>query len=376
MREAAITGFGVFSAFGRGPDALFDSVFAGKHGFRRVSRFALGQHRADHAAHADTSPALAATFADVTADALAMAGMDAPDDAAILLGTQGDWTGLTRYWDEPDTDLLPTAAGVHPALLAASAGITRGRRRTFVNGCVASADSIAQGAKLIELGRADTVIAGGGYLVDAEFFARFDSGRAITVDPPMRPFSLDRTGLLLGDGVAVVVLEALDTARARGARPLATVDGWGMASDAYHVCRPDPEGSGMSRAIAAALRRARLDPADVGYVNAHGTATAVNDPAETLALRRVFGSACPPVSSTKSTTGHALEGSGALEAVICLLALREGLLPPTANFTEPDPTCELDCIPEGPRAARVDAVVSVNAAFGGANAALVLRRAS
>ncbi|GAB1690770.1 beta-ketoacyl-[acyl-carrier-protein] synthase family protein [Krasilnikovia sp. M28-CT-15] len=375
--DVAISGFGVWSAFGRGPGPLLDHVFQGKANFRTVDRFDVTRFRSHHAAQATDAPTMAQAFADAAQDAVAMAELSLPGRAGVLLGTQGDWSGLTSYWRTGELRGLPAAtAGHHPAGLAAALALGPGRRRAFVNGCIAATTAIIQAAQLIAYGREQVVFAGGGYLVDEEFFAKFDSGHALTTASVVRPFSRDRSGLLLGDGLAVLILEPLHQVLDRGARPLAVISGWGLASDAYHVCRPHPDGRGMALAISRALERAGAAAADIDYVNAHGTGTPANDPAESRAIRHVFGAQPPPVSSTKSTTGHALEGSGALEAVISVLALTHGLLPPTAGFTEVDPDCAVDCVPNAPRQIAVRQVVSLSAAFGGANAALVLRRPS
>ncbi|HJQ01825.1 MAG TPA: beta-ketoacyl synthase N-terminal-like domain-containing protein [Jatrophihabitans sp.] len=374
--RVAVTGFGVFSCFGWGAEALRGFVFAGTPGFRSVSRFDTAIYRVGRAAHADERPELAAAFQAAALAALRMASLPTPDRAAVLLGTQGDWTGLSTFWRTGGGPAPVTAiAGAQAQLLAAELGIEQGRRRVFNNGCVAATAALGEGLALLASGRENLVLAGGGYLVEQEFFAKFDSGRAFAPDGMMRPFSRDRAGLLLGDGVAVLALEREADALARGATPLAILAAVGMAADAHHVCRPHPAGAGLARAIESALERSGLDRSEIGYVNAHGTATQANDSAETAALRAVFGARPPPTSSTKSCTGHALEGSGALEAVISLLALRDGMLPPTAGFTGPAPDCAIDCIPNQSRRQPLRAVVSNASAFGGMNAALILAAA-
>ncbi|MFK4185397.1 beta-ketoacyl-[acyl-carrier-protein] synthase family protein, partial [Streptomyces sparsogenes] len=261
-------------------------------------------------------------------------------------------------------------------LFAARLGLT-GPRLTFTNACVASAAAIIHACRLISSGRTEVAVCAGGYLVEEETFGKFDSGRALSRDGMVRPFSADRSGLLLGDGVAAVVLESAGHARRRGARPLATVEGWGAATDAYHVSQPHPEGVGIAAAARQALRLAG-DPegAALGYVNAHGTGTKYNDGAETRGLRSVLGGRADavPVSSTKSTTGHLLEAAGVVEFVITLLSLTDGVLPPTAGYTRPDPECDLDYVPNRPRRADARRALTLNAAFGGANTALVLER--
>lgn len=375
--SVAVTGFGILTACGFGAENLERRLHEAAPAFRPVTRFDTDPYRVKVAA---TGPEPVPTLADAALtcarDAVRMAGATAAPDA-VLFGTQGDWTFLNRFSRNASTAGLgwtaPHAVAGH---LARELGGPEARALTFVNGCTAAAGAIAYGAHLLRLGRSRLVLAGGGYLVDEEFFAKFDAGRALASDGLLRAFSLGRQGLLLGDGVAVLALEPLDEAKRRGGEPLAVLRGWGAAGDAHHVCRPHPDGRGMVGAVRQALRRGSTTAAAVGYVNAHGTGTPLNDAAETRALHEVFGvdAASIPVSSTKTITGHTLEGSAAVEAVISLLALRSQTLPPTASYVTGDEECDLDYVPDGPREARFDAVLSVNAAFGGANSALVFSR--
>lgn len=391
--DILVTGYGVLTGHGFGEEALRTGVFAGRPAFRPVERFDTGPFRGRHAAVPATAPLPGVgpdrvpgqreALVACARAALDMAGLAGHPQVDVLVGTQGDHRGVTAFWsarqhnadhgdDERVAESLPAAL---LGLVASDLGLT-GRRLAFVNACVASANALIHGARLIRSGRAETVLCAGAYLVEREFFAKFDSGRAFATDGRVRPFSADRTGLLLGDGVAALVLEAGSRVRARGADPLARIGGWGIASDAYHVCQPHPEGQGLSKAMSTAIRHAGVAPEDIDYVNAHGTGTKINDSAETAALHRTFGAAARtlPVSSTKSTTGHMLEGSGAVEAVIGLYALRHGILPPTAGYTTADPACDLDWIPNEPRTADVRRVLTANAAFGGVNTAIVLER--
>ncbi|MEU9955813.1 beta-ketoacyl-[acyl-carrier-protein] synthase family protein [Streptomyces sp. NPDC050982] len=430
--DVTVTGFGVRTAFGAGADALRRGVFAGVPSFAATTRFDTGPYRTAMAGAAADGPgmvegwALRHALAECGEGALAMAGLGPGVEAAVLLGVAGDHTSVTRYWrgagsdgsrgsvvagrahaEEPQmsqsrarekrpvpgasTDVKRVADAVPatdservgdavPArlteLLAGELGLT-GPRLTFTNACVASAAAIIHACRLISSGRIDAAVCGGGYLVEEETFGKFDSGRALSSDGMVRPFSADRSGLLLGDGVAVVVLESAEHARRRGARPLAGVVGWGAASDAHHIAQPHPEGVGLARAARQAMRLAGdPDGAALDYVNAHGTGTKYNDGAETRGLRAAFPERAEsiPVSSTKSTTGHLLEAAGVVEFVITMLALTDGVLPPTAGFTRPDPECDLDYVPNEPRRADPRRALTVNAAFGGANTALVLER--
>ncbi|GAA3567263.1 beta-ketoacyl synthase N-terminal-like domain-containing protein [Amycolatopsis ultiminotia] len=394
--DVVITGYGVFTAFGFGEQALRDGVFAGRPGFAPVTRFDATPFRAGHAAAfggdgpavpgVPVGPGSTPTQAEILEAcgraALAQAGLTAREraSAAVLLGTNGDHNRNRAFWEAVDgagqsgapdvTDSLPAQL---PHVLAESLGLGR-PRIAYVNACVASTNAVVHGAQLIRSGRVDRVLAGGAYVVGEDVFSRFDSGRALTRADRVRPFTKGRSGLLLGDGVATLVLESAESARARGAEPLVRIAGWGMAADAFHVIQPHPEGKGLAKAATAALAVAGVAPAQVGYVNAHGTGTPLNDVAETAALHRLFGADPPPVSSTKSTTGHMLEATGAVEAVITAVALRAGVLPPTAGYDVADPECDLDCVPNEPRRADPRYALSLNAAFGGVNAALLLEK--
>jgi 3-oxoacyl-[acyl-carrier-protein] synthase II len=232
---------------------------------------------------------------------------------------------------------------------------------------------VADAAAMVAAGECERVVVAAGYLVEADQYALFDAGRVLAVDGAVRPFSAGRKGLLLGDGIAAVVLESPGAARARGAAPKVRVLGWGRAGDAYHVCAPRPDGTGLARAVRAALDRAGRRPEDVGYVNAHGSGTPQSDAAETRGLHAALGEHANevPVSSTKSTHGQALEASALLELVATGLALRAGRLPPNAGFQAPDPDCALNLV-HRPQETDARYALTVNMAFGGANTAILL----
>jgi len=227
---------------------------------------------------------------------------------------------------------------------------------------------------MVRSGITDLALAGGS---EAPFsFGILKAWEAMRVVSPetCRPFSKDRKGMILGEGGGMLVLEPLEAARARGARIHAEIVGFGMSADACHITQPSADGA--ARSMRAALRDASLAPEQIGYINAHGTATPANDPTETAAIRAVFGAHAGKlaVSSTKSMHGHALGAAAALECLASVLALRDGILPPTANFTEADPQCDLDVIPNQARACAVEYALSNSFAFGGLNAVLALRR--
>ncbi|WP_460660360.1 beta-ketoacyl synthase N-terminal-like domain-containing protein [Kribbella swartbergensis] len=248
-----------------------------------------------------------------------------------------------------------------------------GQQRVYTSACVSASTAIADAAALIRNGQADRIVVAAGYLVEPDQYALFDAGRALSDDQTVRPFSLNRRGLLLGDGVAAVVLQA--------GEGVAEVVGWARAGDAYHPCQPAPDGRGLAAAIQSALHRAGLAPDDIGYINANATGTTFSDAAEAAAINHTFGqthrvgSGGVPVSSTKSVHGHALEASGLVEFVVTVQALREGKLPVNAGFLEPDPDCALDLILDAPRPALSPYGMTLNSAFGGANTALVVRAA-
>jgi len=252
-------------------------------------------------------------------------------------------------------------------------GIT-GPAFTISTACSSSGHAIGQAFMMVRSGMTDLAITGGS---EAPFsygiLKAWEAMRVVSTDT-CRPFSKDRRGMILGEGAAMFVIEPLDAAIARGARVHAELVGFGMSSDACHITQPSSDGA--ARAMRAALRDAKLAPEQIGYINAHGTATPANDPTETAAIRAVFGThtARLPVSSTKSMHGHTLGAAAALECLAAVLALRDGILPPTVNFNEPDPDCDLDVIPNHARAAQVEYALSNSFAFGGLNAVLALRK--
>ncbi|TMF66099.1 MAG: beta-ketoacyl-ACP synthase II [Chloroflexi bacterium] len=258
----------------------------------------------------------------------------------------------------------------------------KGPNMGHVSACASSGHSVGEATETIRRGQADVMLAGGaeaGLIPVA--IAAFNQAHAISRrnDAPekaSRPFDKERDGFVFSEGAACLVLEGLDHARSRGARILAEVVGYGVSSDAFHVTAPPPGGEGAVRAMQMAIADAGADPAKIGYVNAHGTSTPANDGAETAALKTVFGDHARrlPISSTKSMTGHTLGAAGAIEAGICVLAMRDGMLPPTINQEVPDPECDLDYVPNASRKASVDLSLSNSMGFGGHNVALVMRR--
>ncbi|CAG6398385.1 beta-ketoacyl-[acyl-carrier-protein] synthase family protein [Streptomyces cocklensis] len=293
-------------------------------------------------------------------------------EAQVVTRTQRGRLGVSPY-------LLP---GMLPNMGAARIAIRHGIRgysSSIATACAAGAQSIGEGLRLLRAGEADVVVAG---CSEAPLFPTladtFNNARALArgwADDPTgasRPFDRRRNGLVLGEGAGVLVLERAEHADARGAAGYAGVQGWGATNDAHHPTTPHPEGEGAAACMRLALADAGLEPADVGYVNAHGTSTKIGDRAEALAIRRVFGADAPPVSGTKAVTGHMLGASGVVESAVAVLALRRGLLPPTHNLDDPDPACDLDHVRKSPRPApRIGHVMSNSFGFGGHNVSLV-----
>jgi len=254
-----------------------------------------------------------------------------------------------------------------------------GPNSTTVTACAASANAIGDAGAVIARGAADVMVAGGGEASITRFaLAGFASARAMTTnnDDPVgasRPFDLDRDGFVMGEGSAVVILEELEHARARGAEIYGELLGYGMSADGYHITLPRPGGGGAARAMQAAIADAGLEPTEIGYINAHGTSTPANDKTETTAIKTVFGDAAyeVPISSTKSMTGHLLGAAGAVESLACLLAIRDGVLPPTINYSTPDPECDLDYVPNNSREVPITTAMTNSFGFGGHNVSLV-----
>lgn len=258
----------------------------------------------------------------------------------------------------------------------------KGPNSCVVTACSTGANAIGDAYHMIKRGDAVAMLAGGSEAPINEIgLAGFCAARAMTTrndDPPAasRPFDAERDGFVMAEGAAVVVLEDMEFAKRRSAHIYAEVIGYGMSGDAYHITAPDPQGDGACRAMRKALAGAGIAPEDVNYINAHGTSTLLNDRLETLAIKRTFGEAAyrVPVSSTKSMIGHTLGAAGAIEAVFCLLAIRDNVLPPTINLEHPDPDCDLDYVPNEARAAKVDVALSNSFGFGGHNVSLIFRR--
>jgi len=379
-----LTGAGAVSPAGWTAEDTWQRVLSGRPCAQPVERFDVSTAQARYAAPvpgcegpglADTS--LAVRFgAAALAEALTSAGINPEHDRVdvALVATHGE-----RQLPRPDR-ADPTLAGVRD-VVAAIQTLSRARRASSVYGaCASGALVVGAGMKLIQSGRADVVVAGGAdsMLREPDFFA-FCSLYAMTMRdcPPEEaccPFDARRDGFLMAEGAGFVVLESERHARARGAHPLAVVKGFGAAQNAYHSVASPPDAGGPRLAMTRALDDAQLPASAIDYINAHGTSTRDNDWCETLAIRHAFGAAAQstPVSSAKGVLGHAMAPAGTIETILCVKALRDGVMPPTASYATADPDCDLDYIPNTARERHLRTVVTNSFGFGGHNACLVL----
>jgi 3-oxoacyl-[acyl-carrier-protein] synthase II len=390
-----ITGLGVVSPVGGDPATFWASLLTGRSGAAEVFSFdasafpvRLGcEVRGFDLESKRLPPSGRASLlaAGAGRQALAQAGLsgEALTGIGLCVGTTMGESCWLEAWEPADVRAGPGAVPAEELVrsgpdqvghdIAAELGLG-GRVTVLAGACAAGNYALGQALDLVRLGRAESVLAGGTDAFSRVAFTGFARLGALATEA-CRPFSADRDGLVLGEGAAMLVVESAAAAAARGAEPLAEICGIGLSGDAFHIVSPDPGGRGAARAMVAALLDAGVEPGEVGYVSAHGTGTPANDRAEVAAARTVFGPDGPPMSSIKALTGHGLGAASALEAVACVLALREQLVPPTWNFTTQDPDCAWDVIPNEPRELLLDVVLSNAYAFGGCNASVVLRAA-
>ena len=393
--RVVITGLGIISPFGLGRDAARDAVRAGRSGIRRIESIDTALlnckigGEVPASAHAgtfrgfDRFSRFALIAAEEAADQANVRGVVDPQRFGVIIGTGlgGCETldaAFRRVYKDGQTRVAPTSIPWSMYNAAASAVSThlgaKGPAYTPVSACASSAHAIGQAFQTIRAGQADVVVAGG---ADAPLtfgiILAWESMRVLAVDnehpeAACRPFSADRKGLVLAEGAAVLVLESLQHAEKRGQKVLGEIVGFGITSDAGHLT--DPSADGAARALRMAL--SEVSPSDIGYINAHGTATRANDVTETAAIKSVLGNRIP-VSSTKSMHGHAMGASGAIEIACSLLALNDGFLPPTINLAKPDPECDLDYVPNAARSGRVPVFLSNSFGFGGMNGVVAVR---
>ena len=408
LRRVVVTGIGAVTPIGTAAAGLWEGLEARTSAVRTISRFDPARFRSRMAAeipdfrpqdHLDAKRAkrldrfsqLAVTSARLAvADAELVPEREDRDRVGTMMGSAlggvafGE-SQVPRYLAEGPRGLDPSLAlavfcGAASCNIAIEFGFT-GPNATNAMSCASGTIAVGEAFHAVRDGRADLMLAGGAEAPIAPMtFAAFSIIRAMSTrndDPATasRPFDASRDGFVMGEGAAVLVLEERGRAVARGAKIYAEVVGHAYTNDAYHMTAPRPDGRQAARAMKLALADGAVPPGEVGYINAHGSSTALNDPTETSAIKQVFGDHAYrlSISGTKGYYGHALGASGAIEAAICALALARGWLPPTLNLERPDPRCDLDCLPGGGRTAAPAAVVSNSFGFGGINAALVLR---
>lgn len=406
--RVVVTGMGAVTPVGNSATETWDAFIAGKNGIGAITRFDTTDFKVKVAGEVkdlDCAERLGCNtrhmdlfvqYALVAADeAIAQAGLDAEgscdrDRVGVYVGS--GIGGMKSYTDNVDVMRARGARRVSPFMIPMmianmAAGEIAIRQKLYgstlpvVTACATSAHTIGEAFRAIKHGYADAIVAGGseGALVP-EAVAGFTNAKALTKNPDpetaCRPFDAGRDGFVMGEGAGIVVLEELEHARARGAKILAEVVGYGNTCDGYHITSPDPESRGITRAIVEAMEGTGFDAAEGLYINAHGTSTKLNDASETRGFKLALGeeaARAAHISSTKSMTGHMLGATGAVEAIACVGALTEGIIPPTIHYAEADPECDLDYTPNQAVSAQVRWALSTNLGFGGHNAALAFK---
>jgi 3-oxoacyl-[acyl-carrier-protein] synthase II len=413
-RRVVVTGTGLITALGTGTEKNWQAMLAGKSGIGPITRFDVAKLDTRFAGEVkDFEPEqfidkrevrrmdLFAQYA-VAAAEMAMRdsglpiGTDKPhgyqqERVGVIVGSgiggiasleEQHKKGLEKGFDRLSPFfIIQMIINMAPGLISIRYG-AKGPNWSPVSACATSAHAIGEAWKSIRLGECDAVIAGGAEAAITPLgMGGFSVMKALSThnENPAgasRPFDKNRDGFVMGEGAGIIILEELESAKKRGANILAELVGYGANSDANHVTAPAPEGEGAARCMRLALASSGINPEEVGYINAHGTSTPYNDANESKAIKAVFGAHARKlaVSSTKSMTGHMLGAAGGAEAVVSVLALLRGVLPPTINYTTPDPECDLDYVPNQPREIRVEAAMSNSFGFGGTNAVLLFRR--
>jgi len=406
-RRVVVTGLGLICAVGNTTEEAWKNLLAGKSGVSRITHFDTTQHSCQIAAEVKNFDPL--QFIEkkeikkmgrfihlalaASEEAMKMSGLQITDENGDRIGVHiGSGIGGFDVIEREHTNLMQGGPRkISPFFIPASivnlaAGHVsmrfgaKGPNEATATACTTSAHSIGDAFKIIQRCDADVMIAGGTEAAITPMgIGGFAAMRALSTrnDAPekaSRPWDKDRDGFVVGEGAGILILEELEFAKARGANILAEVVGYGMSGDAYHITSPAPEHEGAYRVMWNALRDAKIQPNDIGYVNAHGTSTDIGDKLETVAIKRVFVDKVPPVSSTKSMTGHLLGGAGGLEAGISVLALRDQIVPPTINYETPDPECDLDYVPNHARKVQMEYALSNSFGFGGTNGCLIFKR--
>ena len=407
-RRVVVTGLGILCPLGNDRETVWTRLLAGESGIAAITRFdasrlttrIAGEVRGFEAE--DFIDKRAARRMDPYSQYAVAAAHQAVDDARLDVAAEPEAIGAVvacgggglSTFEQQSRILFEQGPGhmspffapmMIPNMAAAQVSLelgVKGPLSAVCTACAAGANAIGDAFEIVRRGAAEAMLAGGTEApINETGVAAFSVMRALstrneTPQEASRPFDAGRDGFVLGEGAGILVLEELEHARARGARIHAEIVGYGMSSEAFHVTLPDETGEAQARAMAAALKEAGLTPDDVDYVNAHGTSTPAGDIAETRAMKLAFGARAMqvPVSSTKSMTGHLLGAAGAIEALFCVRAITDGVVPPTINLTDPDPACDLDYVPNAARVVAVRTAMSNSFGFGGHDVSLVFRR--
>jgi 3-oxoacyl-[acyl-carrier-protein] synthase II len=408
-RRVVITGLGLVTPVGNSVEETWSALMAGRSGAASIQKFDTEKFSVKFACEVkDFDPlkfvekkearkmgAFIHYAIAAAQEAMDNSGLKVTDDVSERVGTYIS-SGIGDFWaiEREHSKLLNDGPGrvspffIPSAIVNLASGQVSIRHRAkgpnsaTATACAAGAHAIGDSFKIIQRGDADVMICGGAEsAITPMSVAGFAAMRALSTrndDPTSasRPFERDRDGFVIGEGAGIMILEELEFARGRGARIYGEVVGYGMTADAFHITMPDETGSGAIRVMLKTMRDAGIEPDQVGYINAHGTSTPYNDKFETLAIKQTFGEHAYKlaVSSTKSMTGHLLGAAGGIEGVFSTLAISREMLPPTINYFNPDPECDLDYVPNEPRPARVDYALSNSFGFGGTNAALLFKR--
>jgi 3-oxoacyl-[acyl-carrier-protein] synthase II len=408
-KRVVVTGMGVIASLGHNVNDFWAGILAGKCGIDRVTLFdakdyscQIGaevrgwdatQHmdpkevrrndRYTHFGFCAAKQAIADAKLDMTKEDADRVGVIIGSGIGGMLTIENQHKVLMERGPRKVSPFMIPAliSNMCGGLVAIELG-ARGPNFGVVSACSTATHAIGESLRMIRTGEADVMVCGGAEAaITPMAYAGFCSMKAMSTcnefpQKSSRPFDLNRDGFIMGEGSAILVIESLEHALARGAHVYAELAGYAATCDAYHITSPDPDGKGLSLSMTRALSDARLRPEDIDYINAHGTSTPYNDKFETLAIKKVFGDHARKVniSSTKSMTGHLLGAAGSIEAVISVKAIETGEIPPTINYETPDPDCDLDYTPNVKRSAKVDAVLTDNLGFGGHNASLVFRR--
>ncbi|MBM2825893.1 MAG: fabF [Dehalococcoidales bacterium] len=407
-KRVVVTGIGAFSPLGLDMATTWENIIAGNSGIDYITLCDSAPLETKFAGEVKGFDPInyigrkEARRMDRFAQLAVAAGQQAVQNAGLHINSANQSNiavivgsgigGLTTLFEQTKIFLESGASRVSPFLApmmisdmaAAQISITlgiKGLNLCTTSACSSSSDAIGVACELIRRGGADAALAGGSEsIINPIGITAFNALKAISTrnDAPKlasRPFDAERDGFVISEGACILVLESQAHAQERGANILAEILAYGATADAFHVTQPDEDGEGAVRAMQLAIDRAGLAPSEIGYINAHGTSTLLNDRTETMAIKTVFGEAAYriPVSSTKSMTGHLIGASGAIEAAICIMTIKHGIIPPTINLTHPDPECDLDYVPNVARRAKVTTALSNSFGFGGHNSVLVFR---